>query len=122
MASLALDWIQLAAALGALHGVLLAGVLLAQRSNRTANRLLASLVIAFSVYLASSVYYAAGLIRVFPHFFGVSYQMPWIFGPLVYLYARAASDQAWRFTSRELLHFVPVVISVLVTSPYYMMS
>ena len=122
MASLTLDWIQLAAAFGALHGVLLAGVLLAQRSNRTANRLLASLVIAFSVYLASSVYYAAGLIRVFPHFFGVSYQMPWIFGPLVYLYARAASDQAWRFTRRELLHFVPVVISVLVTSPYYLMS
>ena len=122
MASITLDWIQLAAALGALHGVLLAIVLLAQRSNRTANHLLAALVAAFTIYLASSVYYAAGLVRLYPHFFGISYQMPWIFGPLVYLYARAASDQAWRFRWRNLLHFVPVAISVLVTSPYYLMS
>ena len=122
MASLTLDWIQLAAAVGALHGVLLAGVLLAHRSNRTADRLLAALVTAFTIYLASSVYYATGLVRVYPQFFGISYQMPWVFGPLVYLYARAASDQAWRFTPRALLHFAPVAISVLVASPYYVMS
>src|SRR4051812_13533271 len=99
MASLTLDWIQLAAAVGALQGVLLAAVLLAQADNRTANRLLAALMAAFAVYLASSVYYATGLFRAYPHFFGVSYQLPWIFGPLVYLYARAASDRAWRFTA-----------------------
>ena len=119
MASLTLDWIQLAAALGALHGLLLTGVLVAQRSNRTANRLLAVLVAAFTIYLASSVYYATGLFRVFPYFFGVSYQMPWIFGPLVYLYARAASDRSWRFTPRALIHFVPVAITVALAVPSY---
>ncbi|HEU4996574.1 MAG TPA: helix-turn-helix transcriptional regulator [Gemmatimonadaceae bacterium] len=122
MASLTLDWIHLAAVVGALQGVLLTGVLLAQRNNRTANRLLAALMAAFTIFLASGVYYAAGLIRVYPHFFGVSYQMPWVFGPLVYLYAVAASDRSLRFTSRDLIHFVPVVISVIVASPYYFMS
>ena len=122
MASLTLDWIQLAAAVGALQGLLLAGVVVAQRTNRTANRLLAALVAAFTIFLASSVYYATGLIRVYPHFFGISYHMPWIFGPLVYLYAVAASDRSWRFERRHLLHFVPVAISVAVAAPYYMMS
>lgn len=122
MASLTLDWIQLASVLGALQGLLLTGVLAAQRNNQTANRLLATLMAAFTVYLASSVYYTAGIVRYFPHLFGVSYQMPWVFGPLVYLYARAASDRSWRFERRTLLHFVPVTINVLATSPYYIMS
>ena len=122
MARLTLDWIQLAAALGALQGLLLAGVVAAQRANRPANRLLAALIAAFTIYLASSVYYATGLIRLYPHFFGISYHMPWIFGPLVYLYAVAASDRAWRFERRHWLHFLPVAVSVTVAAPYYMMS
>src|SRR4051812_26693498 len=122
MASLTLDWIQLAAVVGALQGVLLTGVLLAQRKNRTANRLLAALMVTFSVYLASSVYYAAGVIRVWPHFFGASYPTTLLFGPLVYLYAVAASDRAWRFSRRDLLHFLPATRVVIVTAPYYMMS
>ena len=122
MASLTLDWIQLASAVGALQGLLLTGVLVAQRNNRTANRLLAALMAAFTIYLSSGVYYGAGLVRAFPHFFGVSYQMPWVFGPLVYLYAVAASDRSWRLQSRTLIHFVPVTINVIATSPYYLMS
>ena len=122
MASLTLDWIQLASAVGALQGLLLTGVLVAKRSNRTASRLLAALMAAFTIYLASTVYYGAGLVRVFPHFFGVSYQMPWVFGPLLYLYAAAASDRSWRFQRRTLIHFVPVTVNILATSPYYLMS
>lgn len=121
-ARLTLDWIQLAAAVGALQGLLLTGMLLAQRVNRTANRLLAALMATFTVYLASEVYYAAGLIRAYPHFFGVSFLAPWVFGPLVYLYSVAASDRAWRFERKHWLHFVPVVIVAVIVSPLFMMS
>src|SRR6476620_3760305 len=100
MARVTLDWIQIASAVGALQGLLLTGMLVAQRSNRTANRLLAALMASFTIYLASDVYYAAGLIRTWPHFFGFSFFGPWVFGPLVYLYSVAASDRAWRFTRR----------------------
>ena len=122
MASLTLDWIELAQVVGALQGFLLTCVLLTRRKNRTAHRLLAALMAAFTIYLASGVYYSAGLVRSFPHFFGVSYQMPWVFGPLVYLYAVAASDRSWRFRKETLIHFVPVTINVLATMPYYLMS
>lgn len=122
MASLTLDWIQLAAVVGALQGLFLAGTLVAQRNNKTANRLLAALVATFTVYLASSVYFATGMIYKYPHFFGIGYQTPWVFGPLVYLYAVAASDRSWRFTRRALIHFVPVLVMMILASPYYMMS
>jgi AraC-like DNA-binding protein len=122
MASLTLGWVQLAAIVGALQGLFLAGVLIAQRSNRTANRLLAALMAAFTIYLASGPYYTTGIIRVYPHFFGVAYLTPWVFGPLVYLYARAASDRSWRFTRRELVHFVPVAIVFVLAVPLYAMT
>jgi AraC-like DNA-binding protein len=122
MASLTLDWIQLAAVVGALQGLFLSGALVAQRNNKTANRLLATLVAAFTIYLASSVYFATGIFYRYPHFFGVGYQMPWIFGPLVYLYAVAASDRSWRFNARALIHFIPVFVMVVVAAPYYMRS
>jgi AraC-like DNA-binding protein len=122
MASLTLDWTQLAAIVGALQGLFLTGVLIAQARNRTANRLLAALMVAFTIYLAGGPYYTAGVIRVYPHFFAISYLTPWVFGPLVYLYARAASDSTWRFSRRELVHFVPVAIVCILAAPLYAMS
>ena len=122
MASLTLDWIQLAAIVGALQGLVLTAVLAGQRTNRTANRLLATLMATFTIYLAAGPYYTAGLIRVYPHFFAISYQTPWVFGPLVYLYARAASDRARRFRPKDLLHFVPVAITTIAALPLYMLS
>ena len=122
MASLTLDWLQLASLVGALQGLLLAGTLFAQRNNRTANRLLGVLMLTFTIYLGSTVYYNTGLFERWPHFFGVSYHTPFVFGPLVYLYARAASDRSWRFTTRDWLHFVPVAITVISTIPMFALS
>ena len=122
MASLTLNWVQLAAIVGALQGLFLAGVLIAQSSNRTANRLLALLMVEFTIYLATGPYYTTGFIRVYPHLFGISYHTTWTFGPLVYLYARAASDRSWRFTSRALWHFVPVAVVVTLSWSIYTMS
>ena len=122
MASLTLDWIQIACVVGALQGLFLTGVIGAQRRNRTANVLLAVLMATFTIYLASTVYFSAGIFELWPHLWGVSYQTPWVFGPLVYLYALAASDRSWRFQPKALLHFIPVSINILATSPYYFIS
>ncbi|HXI19538.1 MAG TPA: helix-turn-helix domain-containing protein [Gemmatimonadales bacterium] len=122
MASLTLDWLHLVVLLGAVQGVLLAGVLVAKRSNRTANRLLASLMLAFSVALASEVYYSADLVRAWPHFFGLSYPLPFLYGPLVYLYAVTAADRSRRLTRWDALHFVPFLAVVIAGLPIYLMS
>lgn len=121
-AAVTLDWLHLAILLGAVQGVFLALVLATQRRNRTANRILAVAIVAFSVHLASSVYYAAGLEGTYPHFFGVAYPLPLLYGPLIYLYAVTASDRARTLHGRDALHFAPFVIVVLAAFPIYMMS
>lgn len=122
MERLTLGWIQLGEIVGALQGLVLAIVLASQRSNRTANRLLAAFMTTMAIYLAAGPYYTTGLIRAHPHFLGISYQTVWMFGPLVYLYARAASDRSWRFTPKALVHFIPVAITTAAMMPTYLMS
>ncbi len=120
--AITLDWLHIIALLGALQGLFLAGVLAFRPRNRTANRILAVLMFAFSISLATSVYHAAQLERVFPHFFGAAYPMPLVFGPLVYLYSVAASDRSRRLTWWDALHFVPFLLVIISALPVYLMS
>jgi AraC-like DNA-binding protein len=117
-----LDWIHLVTLVGAVQGFLLAGALVAHRTNRTANRLLAVLVATFTIYLIQEVYYSAGLVRAYPHFFGISYPLPWVFGPLGYLYAVCASDRSRRLHARDLAHFAPLMIVLIAGSSIYLMN
>jgi AraC-like DNA-binding protein len=122
MTRLTLDWLHLVALLGAAQGVFLAGVLATKRRNRTANRLLAVAMLAFSVHLATDVYHGAGLERTFPHFFGASFPLPFLYGPLIYLYAVTAADRSRRLTARDALHLVPFLVVVVAGLPIYLMS
>jgi AraC-like DNA-binding protein len=122
MGRLTLDWLHLVALLGAIQGVFLAAVLAGKQSNRTANRLLAVTMLAFSIGLATVVYHAAGLEQVFPHFFGAAHPLPFLYGPLIYLYAVTAADRSRRLTRRDALHLVPFLATVVTGLPIYMMS
>src|SRR5690349_19283627 len=122
MTPIALDWLHLAALLGAIQGVFLALVLATQRRNQIANRLLAVAMVAFSLHLTSTVYYAAGLVERYPHFFGVSYPLPLLYGPLVYLYAVTASNRTRRLVWRDWLHFAPYAIAIIAMLPVLLQS
>ena len=122
MTSLTLDWLHIIALLGAVQGVFLTFVLATRRSNRTASRLLAAAMFAFSIGLATSVYHAVGLERVFPHFFGAGYPLPFLYGPLIYLYAVTAADRTRRLTRRDALHFLPFLAVIVAGLPIYLMS
>jgi len=117
-----LDWLYLIILFGAIQGVFLTVALVTKRRNRTANKLLAAAMLVFSVGMASTVYHAAGLEQRFPHFFGWAYPLPFLYGPLVYLYARAAADRDYRLTRRDTFHFVPFLVVVLLGIPIYLMS
>lgn len=116
------DWLQLAAAVGAVQGFLLAGVLAAHKTQHTANRLLATLMAAFAIYLTATVYYAAGLVATYPQFYGITYPLPWVFGPLVYLYALTSSDSSRRLRWIDALHFLPALVVVVAAIPIYVSS
>ena len=122
MERLTLGWLHIIALLGAIQGVFLAGALATKRRNRTANRLLAATMLAFSIYLATSVYHAAGFEQVFPHFFGAAHPLPFLFGPLIYLYTVTVADRSRRLQWRDALHLIPFLATILTGLPIYLMS
>ena len=122
MTRVTLDWLQVIMLLGALQGLFLGAALAAKRSNRTANRLLAVAMLAFSIGLMTEVYHNLGLVPVFPHFFGAGYPLAFLYGPLIYLYAVTAADRDRRLTRRDALHFVPFLATVVAGLPIYLMS
>ena len=122
MTPIALDWLHIAAILGAVQGVFLGLVLATQRRNQTANRLLGVAMLAFSLHLTSTVYYAARLVERYPHFFGLSYPLPILYGPLIYLYAVTASDRTRGLGRRDWLHFAPFALVVIAMLPVLTMS
>jgi AraC-like DNA-binding protein len=122
MAPLTLSWLQVINLLGAVQGLVLAVALVSKRSNRTANRLLAATMVAFSIYLAAASFDPEELLQVFPHSFGAAHPLPFLFGPLIYLYAVAASDRTRQLTLRDALHFIPFLAVVLNGLPFYLMS
>jgi AraC-like DNA-binding protein len=119
---MALNGFQLAALLGSAQGFLLAGVLAVQERNRTGNRLLSVAMVAFSIYLITVVYHAVQFEQVWPHFFGVAYPLPLLYGPLVYLYAVTTSDRTRHLRRRDALHFIPFAATVIAGFPIYAMS
>jgi AraC-like DNA-binding protein len=120
--SLTIGWLHIIVLLGALQGLILTGALLARQQNRTANRLLAAAMLAFTLHLTTSVYHAVKFEEVAPHFFGVGYPLPLLYGPLIYLYALTAADRNRRLTRRDALHLVPFLVTVLGGIPTYIMS
>ena len=122
MPPLTLDWLHLVVLLGAVQGVFLAASLATKRRNRTANRVLAVAMLVFSVSLTSTVYHAGNYVHRFPHFFGVGYPLPFLFGPLVYLYALTAADRTRGLRRYDALHFLPFVAVIIAGLPIYLMS
>lgn len=122
MPPLTLDWLTVIILLGTVQGLVLAAALVSQRRNRTANRLLAVAAFAFSIQMASVVYHAVGLEPVFPHFFGIAYPLPLLYGPLIFLYAVTASDRSRRLQRWDALHWVPFALVVVVGLPIYLRS
>lgn len=105
--------------LGAGQGLFLAVVLATKRTNSAANKLLAVAMVAFSISILQHVYYAREYYYAYPHFIGVSVSLTFLFGPILYLYARTVSAGADTLRRTSLLHFVPFLLVILHFVPFY---
>lgn len=108
--------------LGAVQGVFLATVLSSRKHNVVANRVLAALMLVFSLDLAAAVYHATGFYQAFPHFVGFDFPLALLYGPLLLLYVATLSSQDGRFKKAYGWHFVPFLLLLLYMLPFYMQA
>jgi AraC-like DNA-binding protein len=99
--------------IGVLQGAVLAPVLWARRANRLANRILAALVAAVALMLLLVALEARFALHGHPHLLGLTAPLPFLFGPLLYLYAVALTRPMVRLDPRAIVHALPFAADAL---------
>lgn len=115
-------WLPVIQLLGAVQGLFLAAVLAGSPANRTANRLLAVVMAAFSLDLAMAWVYATGFEASWPHVIASDFLLPFLYGPLLFLYARSIELGGRRLPARAWLHFAPFALLSVILIPFYAQS
>lgn len=95
----------------ATQGLFLAAVLLThQRGNRRANRVLAILIFLFSLRLIETVAYWTKYLLEFPHFWLATASFSFLFGVLLYFYAKFLTAGNFKPGAKDWLHFLPFTL------------
>ena len=99
----------------ALQALFIAVVLF--RSEKRPGRLLAIMMLCFSITIFSFTLYWSGYNIRFPYLNGLYHFLPYLVGPLLFLYTRN-SLQNIRCTRFDAIHFIPVVILAFLIGPW----
>lgn len=105
----------------AAQGLFFAAVQMRSAKRNAARLFLSLTVLCFSVSLFESGLWWSGQMDYAVHFVAISEPLPFLFGPLVFLYFRASLTQ-YRFIRRELLHYVPAFVFFIYWSQFYFRS
>lgn len=92
-----------------------------KRGNRTANHILASLLLLISIGIIKAILFHTRYILQIPHLIGVTWPLSFIYPPLFFLYVRSLILREVNF-KKQAFHFVPFILFVLCLVPFYMQS
>lgn len=105
--------------IAAVQGLFVAFVLFRwRRGDRQANRLLAAVMLLFSVTMLEYVLYWIGCWRRFPHMAETSSQFPFLYGPLMWFYLRTIYTGK-KIARADWLHIAAFLFAVILLIPWY---
>jgi AraC-like DNA-binding protein len=108
---------------GIIQGILLSALLFSnKRGNLKANRILAILILLFSLKLAEFAGYWTSFFNEFPHLLFTTYAFPFLFGVLLFFYASALTNDKWEFKNSDMLHFIPFVLQSIIMLRFYALN
>ena len=116
------QFIQVILYLGGIQGILLSVFLFSIKANKISNRLLGLLTLLWGVFLFSFALQSEGMYRQFPHLLKIFYQFLFVFFPLLYLQTKYLLGNYKKFNKRDLLHFIPLALSILLYIDFYIQS
>lgn len=94
-------------------------LLISKKEKFLSDKVLAFLLLAIGLHLFSSYLKNGGYWDIYPHLVGLSVPLPFVYGPLVYLYIYYARDTSLRFDKKKLIHFIPFLLVAVYMSRFY---
>ncbi len=107
---------------GALQGLFLAFLLATRKANQLANKLLAALILLISAQSVLVAFDTREFFLAFPHLSKISWLLPTLFAPLIYLFIQKLTAISPRFKLFDLIHFLPSLVTLLYLLPYFLKS
>ena len=92
------------------QGVFAALILGTSKINQIANRFLSFLLLSFSLWLIDSFYKVAEVYQQDPEFYFQPIFYSFTFGPLIFFYVKSITNSSFRFSKKDSVHFLPVLI------------
>lgn len=102
-------------AIGAIQGIVYSAILFKSTAyNRTANRILALILMLLSYRLIVQIMRLFGL-GYYDGWYYIMLDLSWIHGALLYFYTKAQTQPRLKFEPKDWIHFLPVGIQILVS-------
>ncbi len=108
--------------MGAVQGVVLSIFLYSIKSNIIANRLLGLLTFLWAIILTIFAIQSQGLFIEYPHLLKTFAHVEFTFFPLLYLHVKYLLSKHSKFDTKDLVHFIPMFINVLLYAGFYFKS
>lgn len=107
------NWITALLALIISQSLLAAGLLIFARENKLSNRILATLILLFALWIGDDFMRIGGIYRQQPNLYFLPIFYSFAFGPLIWLYVQSLTNSGFHFKPKHLWHFVPVICQAL---------
>jgi len=100
-------------AIGSIQGLIYGFILLkSTKYNELANRILAIILLLLSYRLTIQIMRLFGL-GYYDSWYYIMIDISWIYGALIYLYTRAQTQSNYKFSRKDWIHFLPVIIQII---------
>jgi AraC-like DNA-binding protein len=108
--------------LGAVQNIILALALIGvHKGSKLANRILAVLLLVFSLSLIDGFLLETNYYFKYPSLIGLEWPCGFLYGPLAFFYVRAlTSPKGFALRWEHLLHLIPFGIHIIILTPFYL--
>lgn len=118
-----MDLISIIILLGIVQGFFIGLYFLTKKGgNIRANRIIGILFITFSISIINFFILRTELHFKYPHLYGISFPVLFLFGPLFYFYVKLIINRNYKFKKNTWLHFLPFILCIIVMLPDYLLS
>ena len=118
-----MDLVAIIILLGIVQGLFLGTLLITRKSgNKRANRILGFVFFNVSISMLYYLFYSTNLFLKYPHFQKTTFPTTFLYGPLIYFYAKVQTDSSFKIRGKQFLHFIPFILVLISNIPFYMQS
>lgn len=118
-----MNFVSIITLLGIVQGLFLGTLLVTRKSgNKKANKIFGIMFFNISINMLYYFFHTTNLFLEYPHFQKTTFPTTFLYGPLIYFYAKAQTDRSFKLGWKQLAHFIPFVLLIISNIPFYMQN